>query len=107
MSYPKLGTYRGTVNKIRKKYRITPLDFDIMLYISERDLTSKYDILKNVTNSKGTVQKSITYMHKMGYIRDARPYRTGAKGFSSGWVLTGKGRSVVLEFYMVMFPDAQ
>lgn len=103
--YPKLGHYRSTVNKIRKKYKITPLDFDVMLYISEKEMTTKYEILKNVSNSKGSIQVSITYMHKQGLIKATRQYRRGIKGFPSGWIVTGKGRGIITEFYMTMFPD--
>ena len=105
MKHPNLGHYRATVNIVRKKYQITPLDFDIMLYISEQEMTTKYEILKKVSNSKGSVQVAMTYLHNQGFIKATRPYRRGTKGFPSGWIVTGKGRNIITEFYMIMFPD--
>ena len=105
MSYPKLGHYRKNVNVIRKKYNITPLDFDVMLYIADKDMTTKYEMLKNLSNSKGSVQVAITYLHKKGLIKATREYRRGIHGFPSGWIVTGKGRSIITEFYMAMFPN--
>jgi predicted HTH transcriptional regulator len=107
MKYPKLGTYRRTVNQIRLKYKITPLDFDIMLYIAENGMSSKYDLRKNVTNSAASINHSIKYLLSKGLIKNVRPHRTGVRGFPSGYSITGRGRSIITEFYMIMFPDVE
>jgi predicted transcriptional regulator len=87
------------------KYAITPLDFDIMLYISEQEMTTKYEILNKVSNSKGSVQTAMAYLHKQGLIKATRKHQVGSNGYPSGWIVTGKGRNIITEFYMNMFPD--
>jgi len=105
MKHPRLGHYRGTVNKLRKEYKITALDFDIMLYMSEHDMTSKYDIWKNVSSSKVSVQNSLNYLEGKNMIKNVRPHRVGRNGFPGGFAITGKGRGIITEFYMTMFPS--
>jgi len=105
MSYPKLGRYRQTVNTIRKEYKVSGLDFDIILFAAEQDVVSQYDLLKNVSNSKGSVRQCLTYLEKTGYLKVVRKARTGVRGMPGGYAITGKARKMVMDFYMKMFPD--
>jgi len=105
MKHPKLGLYRHNVNKIRKKYKITPLDFDVVLYLSDHDSASKYSILKEVSNSYGSITVSLNYLREKGFIKQVRIHRTGKNGVPGAFAITGKARSMVTEFYMNMFPN--
>jgi len=105
MSNPKLGLYRHCVNQIRKEYKVTALDFDVVLYLSEKDSTSKYDLWKHVSPSRGSVTQSLTYLEKAGFIKVVRKHRPGVRGVSGLYAVKGKGRSMVTDFYMKMFPN--
>jgi len=105
MSYPKLGRYRQCVNVIKKEYKVTGLDFDIVLYAAEQDVVSQYDLLKNVSNSKGSLRQSLSYLEKKGFLRLVRKARTGVRGMPGGYGITGKARNMVTDFYMNMFPN--
>jgi predicted transcriptional regulator len=105
MSYPKLGKYRSVVNAMKKKYKITALDFDIVLYASEQDMVSQYDLTKNVSNSVGSVRQSLTYLEKMGLLKVVRKPRKGKGGMPGGYAITGRARNMITGFYMTMFPN--
>ena len=107
MSYPKLGHYRNTVNQIRKKYKVTALDFDLVLYMSEQESVNKYELRKNVTNSLSSINTSLAYMtdDKVALVKVVRKHRTGSRGLSALYAITVKGRNMVTDFYMKMFPN--
>jgi len=105
MSYPKLGRYRHFANIMKKEYKVSALDFDIVLYASEQDIVSQYNLLKNVSSSKGSVRQSLTYLEKAGFLKIVRKHRTGKGGIPGGYSITGKSRNMITNFYMRMFPN--
>jgi len=106
MIYKNLGMYRSHANVLRKEYGITPLDFDIVLYMAEHDAVSQYELLKHVSSSRASVRGSLQYLVKSNMIKVVRRHRPGVGGRSGLYTITGKARQMVTSFYMMMFPDA-
>lgn len=105
MSYPKLGLYRHCVNEMKRKYKVTALDFDIVLYTSEQDMVTQYELMKYVSNSGGSVRVSLQYLVKKGFLKIVRIHRPGVGGKPAKYSITGKSRTMIMDFYMKMFPD--
>jgi DNA-binding MarR family transcriptional regulator len=97
----KLGYFRHNANLVRKDRKLTFIDFLIVLYVSEQDYATKYDIRKYVTNSNGTVTESLTYLIKQGMLKVAREFKT-ARGFSRQYSVGMKGRNMIQDFYTLM-----
>ena len=97
----KLGYFRHHANQVRRSRNLTFIDFLIVLYVSEQDYSTKYDIRKYVTNSNGTVTESLTYLIKQGMLKVAREHKT-SRGFSRQYAVGVKGRHMIQEFYTLM-----
>lgn len=97
----KLGYFRHNANKVRKDRKLTMMDFFIVLFVSEQDYATKYDIRKYVTNSNGTVTESLTYLVKQGMLKVAREAKT-ARGMSRHYAVGVKGRHMISDFYTLM-----
>jgi predicted transcriptional regulator len=97
----KLGYFRHNADIVRKPRKLTQMDFFIVLYVSEQDYATKYDIKKYVTNSNATVTESLTYLVKRGMLKVAREFKT-SRGFSRQYVVGVKGRHMIQEFYTLM-----
>jgi len=100
MSYPKVGLYRKYATIQRKKHKMTNLDFDIVLYASEKEWFGQYDVIKDVTNSKGVVIKSLAYLVEKRFLKIARErYGTMPRKY----VIALKGRNMVTDFKESLF----
>jgi len=97
----KLGYFRHHANTVRTPRKLTFIDFLIVLYVSEQDYATKYDIRKYVTNSNGTVTDSLTYLVKRGMLRVARQHKH-ARGFSRQYVVGIAGRNMIEDFKLLM-----
>lgn len=97
----KLGYFRYHAKRVYQPRKLTFIDFLIVLYVSEQDYATKYDIKKFVTNSNGTVTASLTYLVKNGFLRVAREHKAGG-GFSRQYVVGVKGRHMVSDFTSLM-----
>jgi len=105
MSYPKLGRYRHCVNSMREKYKVSAVDFDVVLYLSEHSAVSRDELQKNVTKSRGTMSTSLDYLISKQFIRLVNEHRVGVRGMSATYSIAPKGRNMVADFYMKMFPN--
>lgn len=105
MSYPKLGLYRHCVNIVRKEYKVSAVDFDVVLYMAEHSVVSRDDLQKYVTNSRGTMTTSLDYLVSKLFIKVVREHRVGVRGMSATYAIAPKGRNMVTDFYMKMFPN--
>jgi len=105
MSAPKLGHYRGTVNQIKSQYKITGLDFDILLYAAEQDVVTRYELKKNVSPAVSSIKGSVEYLVRRKFLRLVRKARTGPGGMPATYSITPSARKIVTEFYMRMFPN--
>ena len=97
----KLGLYRYNASKVRKKRKLTAIDFDIVLFASERDSICKYDVRKYVTNSNGVVTTSLTYLVQQGFLKVTQNHRSKA-GLKRRYACGIKGRYMVSEFKTLM-----
>lgn len=99
MSIIKLGTYRKHATIQRKKHKITNLDFDVVLYAAQKTWVTQYDLLKDVTNSRTSIIKSLTYLVERGFMKVAQENTFGKRAVSRKYVITAKGRKMVTDFY--------
>jgi DNA-binding PadR family transcriptional regulator len=97
----KLGLFKYHADKVRKKRKLTFLDFVIALYISECDSVTKYDVKKYVTSSNGTVATSLAYLVDQGIVKIVQRHR-GRAGISQKYAIGVKGRHMITEFQMLM-----
>ena len=97
----KLGYFRHHANTVRKPRKLTFIDFLIVLYVSEQDYATKYDIRKYVTNSNVTVTESLTYLVKRGMLKVTREHKT-ARGFSRHYAVGVAGRNMIQDFKLLM-----
>jgi predicted transcriptional regulator len=105
MSYPKLGKYRHCVNQMREQYKVSAVDFDVVLYLAEHSVVSRDDLQKYVTKSRGTMTVSLDYLVEKQFIKVVREHRVGVRGMSATYSIAPKGRNMVTDFYMKLFPN--
>ena len=105
MSYPKVSLYRHCVNQVRKQYKVTALDFDIVLFLSDKSVGTRDDILKYVSKSRGVVSKSLIYLKEQRFINVVQEHKVGLRGRSSSYSIAVRGRHMVTDFYMKLFPN--
>ena len=77
------------------------MDFDIALFISERDQSTKYDIMKYVTKSSATVTTCLNYLVDKRIIKITQQHRVQA-GMSRKYAIAVKGRHMITDFYTLM-----
>ena len=97
----KLGFYRYNATKVRKRRKLTAAEFDIVLYVSERDSATKYDIQKYIFASHKTITDSLMHLVDEGFLKIIRESK-GRAGISRLYRVGVKGRHMISDFYTLM-----
>jgi len=99
MAFPKLGSFRKTAWDMAKEKKITRLEVEILLWLSEQEWASQNQIFLNVPCSKPSVVESMRRLEETGWVRIARK-EYQIRGISRMYVVTRKARSMVTSFYL-------
>jgi DNA-binding PadR family transcriptional regulator len=97
MGFPKLGSFKKIVWQICEERDIKKLDFEILLWLSEQEWASQYEIKNNVPCSQPSVMESMRRLERDGWVRIVRKEYVGR---SRKYSVSRKTRLMVTGFYM-------
>jgi hypothetical protein len=92
----RLGIYPALVADACKRYTLRRIEFEILLFGSEREWISQDDVAGNIPGSKVTILYAMARLVDDGYLKIVRQ---SSMLMSRRYVITPKSRLVVTWFY--------
>jgi len=94
-----LGEYHRVMEEIRRTLKLRTLCVEILLYGSNMEWFSQYEVRKHMLASDPSIISAMQELTEGGYVRIARQY---SPGLSRKYVLSRKGRQLVINFNTMM-----
>ena len=94
-----IGTFQLTVSEIAKKNSLKKYEVDVLLYASENPSFTQYQVQKFVPACRPSVMSAMKRLTTGGWVRIVMERKPGV---SRKYALSGKGRSLVTEFNIIL-----
>jgi predicted transcriptional regulator len=95
----KLGEYRRVMEDVRKAAKLKRTCVEILLWGADMDWFSQYEIGKHLKISDPPIISAMQELLEGNFVKIAREYKAG---LSRKYVLTRKGRTLVINFNAMM-----